>query len=106
MKAEDVVVLDVKRICTFTDAIVLCTGSSRVHLRAIVSEVEKRMRRRDIRPLATEGLNTTGWVVLDYGEVVAHVFTDESRRYYNLERLWGDGQLVEWQSKKPHLQRR
>ena len=103
MKVEDIVVLDVKRLCSFTDVIVLCTGSSRVHLRAIVAEVEKQMRQSDIRPFAIEGLNTTGWVVLDYGDVVAHVFTDESRCYYNLERLWGDGQPVEWQPNKPRL---
>jgi ribosome-associated protein len=99
MKATNIVVLDIERISNFADMIVLCTGSSRVHLRAIVREVEKRMRERDIRPLAVEGLNGTGWVVLDYGDVVAHVFTDESRTYYNLERLWADAHPVRWQAK-------
>lgn len=99
MKAEDVVILDVTPFCTFTDAIVLCTGSSRTHLRAIVKEVQGRLKERDIRPLAVEGLNTTGWNVLDYGDVVVHVFIEESRRYYNLERLWADGRPVDWQRK-------
>ena len=65
----------------------------------LLAEVEKRMKERSIRPLAVEGLQTTGWVVLDYGDVVAHMFTDESRSYYNLERLWGDGKVVDWHLK-------
>jgi len=105
MKGVDVVVLDLKRICSFTDVIVLCTGTSRIHLRAIVARLEDQLSRRGIRPLGIEGLNDTGWVVLDYGDVVAHVFTEESRCYYNLERLWGDGKPVEWQAKKPRLSR-
>jgi len=96
MKAENIVVLDVKRLCSFTDMIVLCTGSVRVHLKAITAKIEDQMGKRDIRPLAVEGFHATDWIILDYGDVVAHVFTRESRRYYNLERLWGDGQPVEW----------
>ncbi|MCX8035860.1 MAG: ribosome silencing factor [Candidatus Sumerlaeia bacterium] len=100
MKATDIVVLDVKRICSFTDVIVLCTGTSRIHLRAVAHKVEETLRQRGIRPLSVEGVNDTGWAVLDYGDVVAHIFTDESRRYYNLERLWGDGKPVEWRRAK------
>ena len=105
MKAEEIVVLDVKRLCSFTDVLILCTGTSRVHLRAIVDRVEQRLRERDIRPLAVEGLEGTGWVILDYGDVVAHAFIEESRRYYNLERLWGDGKPVEWRPKSPRRSR-
>lgn len=99
MKAEDILVLDVRRLCSFTDVIVMCTGTSRLHLRAIADAIEQNMNQRGISPLAIEGLNTTGWVVIDYGDVVAHIFTDESRRYYNLERLWGDGRPVQWRRK-------
>ena len=105
MKAENIVVLDVKRFCTFTDVIVLCTGMVRTHLRAIAARVEERMAERGIRPLNVEGLDETDWVVLDYGDVVAHVFTDESRRYYNLERLWGDGQPIDWRPRNPRQPR-
>jgi len=105
MKAEDIVALDVKRFCTFTDVIILCTGTARTHLRAIANKIEERMAERDIRPIAIEGLGTTEWVVLDYGDVVAHVFSDESRRYYNLERLWGDGQPIDWRPRSPHRPR-
>jgi ribosome-associated protein len=61
--------------------------------------LDTRMKQRGNRPLAIEGLQGTGWVLLDYGDVVAHVFTDESRCYYNLERLWGDGKPVAWEVK-------
>lgn len=99
MKAEDIVVLDVTPFCTFTDMIVLCTGGSRNHLRAIVKKVEGGMKEREIRPLFVEGIATTGWNVLDYGDAVVHIFVEESRRYYNLERLWADGRTVDWQLK-------
>jgi ribosome-associated protein len=105
MKAEDIVALDVKRFCTFTDVIVLCTGSARTHLRAIAAKIVERMGERDFRPLAIEGLGATDWVVMDYGDVVAHIFTDESRRYYNLERLWGDGQKIDWRPRSPRQRR-
>jgi ribosome-associated protein len=99
MKAEDIVVIDVKKICTFADVFVFLTGASRVHLNAIAAQIMERLRDRQMRPLAVDGLNETGWVVLDYGDVVAHLFLDEPRRHYNLERLWGDGRPVEWQRK-------
>ena len=99
MKAEDIAVLDVTPFCTFTDVILLCTGSSRNHLRAIAEAVQERMKERDVRPLAVEGLQTTGWNVIDYGDVVVHVFLHEARLYYSLERLWGDGRPVEWRRK-------
>jgi ribosome-associated protein len=105
MKAEDIVALDVKRFCSFTDVIVICTGSARTHLRAIAAKVEERMGERSIRPMAIEGLSDTDWIVLDYGDVVAHIFSDDSRRYYNLERLWGDGQPVDWRPRSPRQPR-
>jgi ribosome-associated protein len=100
MKAEDIVVVDVKKICSFTDVFVFVTGTSRVHLKALAAEILKRLREREMRPLAIDGLNETGWVVLDYGDVVAHLFVNEARRHYNLERLWGDGKPVDWKPKK------
>jgi len=99
MKAGDIQVLDVKRICSFTDLLVLSTGTVRVHLNAIAAKIVEQLGKRSIRPPAIEGLDSTDWIVLDYGDVVVHIFTNESRRYYNLERLWGDGQPVEWRPK-------
>jgi len=100
MKAADIQVLDVKKLCSFTDVFVFLTGTSRIHLRAVASRIRDVLRERGLRPLAIDGLEDTGWIVLDYGDVVAHLFIHEARRYYNLERLWGDGKAVEWERKE------
>jgi ribosome-associated protein len=63
----------------------------------VVKAVEEKMKELGFRPISTEGLNGTGWAILDYGDVVAHFFTEDSRRYYNLERLWADGRVIAWE---------
>lgn len=67
----------------------------------MVKAVKDRMKKDGVSPMYVEGFNGTGWIVLDYGDVVAHFFTEESRRYYSLERLWADGSRVEWRPKSP-----
>jgi ribosome-associated protein len=98
MKAQDILVLDVRRFCSFADILVICSGTSRIQLKAIAAAVEDRLSGRGLAPLFSEGRDGTGWVILDYGDVVAHIMIDEARRHYNLERLWGDGQVVEWRA--------
>ena len=89
-KARDVVVLDVGDLLAITDYFVICSGNSDRQIRTIVDEVQAKLREEDARPLRTEGEPGGGWVVVDYGGFVVHVFSDETRTYYDLERLWKD----------------
>ncbi|MEO7168447.1 MAG: ribosome silencing factor [Spartobacteria bacterium] len=90
-KAEDIVVLDLREISTFTDFFVICSGTSEPHLKAIAGEIEGRLRKDDkVRPEAVDGFPTSQWIVLDYLQVIVHVFHQEKRDFYSLEDLWSD----------------
>jgi ribosome-associated protein len=89
-QAEDLKVLQVGAVTDFTDFFLVCSGQSSRQVQAIADGVEERLRARKRRPLHVEGYQSGQWVLMDYGDVVLHVFLHERRRFYGLERLWGD----------------
>lgn len=93
-KAFDVTALDVSDLTSFTDAFVLCSTSSDRHLDAVADEIRRRLKSKR-KPLHTEGSGGGQWVLIDFGDVIVHVFTEERRAYYNLEGLWGDAPQIE-----------
>ncbi len=96
-QAVDPLVLQVGSILAITDAFVIASGTNVRQVRTIAEEVEEQVAEASGRkPLRTEGLDTAGWVLIDYGDFVVHVFLDEVRRYYDLERLWADAPRVTW----------
>jgi len=85
------VVLDLREISTFTDFFVICSGTSEPHLKAIAGEIETRLRKdHGVRPGAVDGFPASQWIVLDYLQVIVHVFHQEKRDFYRLEDLWSD----------------
>ena len=100
-KAEDIVVLDLRKLSNITDYFVICTGTSEPHLRAIVDEIEQRLEEEHhLTPRCREGTHNTAWVVLDYFDVIVHVMRKDVRELYNLEDLWGDAPRVRASKKK------
>ena len=98
-KAEDIVVLDLQGISSFTDYFVICSGTSEPHLKAIAGEIEGRLKdEHGIRAVSVDGFPASQWIVLDYMQVIVHVFRDEKRQFYSLEDLWGDAPRVAWES--------
>lgn len=89
-KAYDLVVLRVEHLSSIADYFIIATGRSDVQVRAIARGIEERMAREGERPLSIEGLNHGHWAVLDYNDVVVHVFFEETREFYRLERNWLD----------------
>jgi ribosome-associated protein len=89
-KAVELRVLHLEKISDFTDYFVICSGTSERQVQAIADSVQERMREERVRPLHVEGYNRGQWVLLDYGDFVVHIFQEEPRRFYSLERLWGD----------------
>ena len=90
-KAENIVVLDVRKLSSVTDYFVIATGTSQPHLRAIIEEITSKLRdEHDLRPSRAEGTTSGAWVVLDYFDVIVHVMHTETRKHYDLEGLWGD----------------
>ncbi|HPC36998.1 MAG TPA: ribosome silencing factor [Candidatus Marinimicrobia bacterium] len=88
-KARDVIILDLRPLTSITDYFVICTGEVDQHVKAIVDEIDNRLRPAE-KPWHIEGYQHLSWVLMDYVNVVVHVFNPETREYYNLERLWGD----------------
>jgi ribosome-associated protein len=98
-KATSTVVLEVGPILAITDAFVITSGSNPRLVRTIAEEVERQVKSGGgPAPLRTEGLDDARWVLLDYGDFVVHVFLDEVRDYYDLERLWSDAAKIEWET--------
>ena len=95
-QAEDIVILDVHELIVITDLFVICTGTSDRQVRTVVEEVEKALRALGHKPVRREGEQEARWVLLDYVDVVVHVFAEEEREYYDLERLWRDAPRVSW----------
>lgn len=102
-KAENIVVLDVRKLSSVTDYFVIASGTSQPHLRAIVEEIAGKLRDEyDLRPSRSEGSTGGNWVVLDYFDVIVHVMHNETRKHYDLEGLWGDARLIKpARSRKP-----
>lgn len=90
VKAEDIVALDVKELSSFADVFVVCTGRSDRQVRAIADSIEKAAKERGEPPLGIEGYAEGRWVLIDLADVIVHVFTPETRAYYDIERLWSD----------------
>ena len=96
---EPTVVLEVGDIIAITDYFVITSGRNDRQVRSIAEEVERKVRERSGRsPRAIEGLSDARWVLMDYGEFVVHVFTDEARSFYDLERLWADAPRFDWEA--------
>ena len=89
-KAVDVKVLHLGKVSDFTEYFLICSGTNERQVQAIADAVEERLREEKVRPLHVEGYNRGQWILLDYGDMVVHVFLEEPRRFYALERLWGD----------------
>jgi ribosome-associated protein len=95
-QGADIAILDVHELIVITDFFVIASGSSDRQVKTIVDEVEKAVRKRGVRPVRREGETENRWVLLDYVDVVVHVFSEEEREYYDLERLWRDAPRVTW----------
>jgi ribosome-associated protein len=92
-------VLDLRGISTFTDFFVICSGTSEPQLKAIANEIETRLREEhSLRAVAIDGFPASQWMVLDYLQVVVHIFHQDKRAFYSLEDLWGDALRIEWEA--------
>ncbi|HEX9742694.1 MAG TPA: ribosome silencing factor [Nitrospiraceae bacterium] len=93
-KAEDVMILDVGKLTSVADYLVLCSGGSDRQVRAIADQIDDSLAQQRIHPLSIEGTSTSQWVLMDYGDVVVHIFRTDLRTHYALERLWGDAKQI------------
>jgi ribosome-associated protein len=94
-KAKDLKVIGIRDVSILADYFVLATGTSSTHVKALADETEYQLVESGVKPNHKEGYRSNSWVLLDYGNIVVHVFTEESRKFYDLDRLWQDGEIVD-----------
>ncbi|HLG92182.1 MAG TPA: ribosome silencing factor [Acidimicrobiales bacterium] len=102
-KGADTVVLEVGPVLSITDVFVITSGANTRQVRTLADEVERAVRANGgPSPASVEGLDDARWVLMDYGDFVVHVFLEEARRYYQLERLWADMERIDWEGRPGH----
>ena len=94
-KGYDIKILDLTGLSAMSDYFIICSADAGVQVKAIADEVDKKLRKDGIKCYHREGYNSLNWVLLDYFDVVLHVFRKEAREFYNLEKLWGDAKITE-----------
>lgn len=95
-KGEEICVLDLRDVSSFTDFFVIMHGNSSRQNIALYEGVEEELKRTGVRPLSVEGKENAEWILMDYGDFLVHVFTRSSRDYYSLDKLWGDAPRVQY----------
>ncbi len=93
-KASNIVLLDIRNVSYIADYFVICSGNSERQVKAIAHDIEETLDRQEISPNSKEGLDQGRWALLDYGDVIVHVFAPAERDYYRLEKLWSNAQTV------------
>ena len=94
-KGEDVKVLDISEISTLADFFIIAGGSNRNQVQAIADNVQEQLGRAGFNTKNIEGYDSANWVLLDFGDIIVHIFDNDNRLYYDLERIWRDGKLID-----------
>jgi ribosome-associated protein len=93
-KASDVLLLDIQELSTIADFFVICNGNNSRQIQAIADAIDDELKKQGARMLRREGVAETGWLILDFGDVMVHIFGSKEREYYRLERLWSEAKTV------------
>ncbi len=101
-KAQQILIMDISKLSSFADYFVIMSGQSNIQVKAIAEHIENEMRKQDIKPYHKEGYEYQRWIILDYIDVVVHIFKEETRQFYAIERLWADAE-IEYVSEKEEV---
>ena len=94
-KAQDIVVIDIQEKASFADYFVICSGTSERQVQSLVDDVEDAFAKEDLLAKSIEGKKGSGWILMDFGDIIVNVFTKEMREKYNIEKVWGDCEFIE-----------
>lgn len=94
-KAQDIVIIDIQGKATFADYFVICSGTSERQINSLIDDVEDAFAKEGLFPKSIEGKNGSGWVLMDFGDIIVNLFTKEMREKYSIEKVWGDCQFIE-----------
>ncbi len=93
-KAKDIVILELKDLSIITDYFIICSGENPIQIKAIAEAIEDNFSKNKIPPIGIEGLDFARWVLMDYGDIIIHIFSEETRTFYELEKLWIDAPRI------------
>lgn len=94
-KAEDIHTIDISKVSSIADYFIIANGTNRSQVQALIDSVDKKLGESGYIPKQIEGYDTANWILMDYGDIIVHVFDKENRLFYNLERMWRDGKLID-----------
>ncbi|MDD3279602.1 MAG: ribosome silencing factor [Lachnospiraceae bacterium] len=94
-KANDIKIIDIEHISTLADYFIIASGTNRNQVQAMADSVEEALAKAGMEPKQIEGYQNANWILMDYGDIVIHIFDEENRLFYDLERIWRDGKLIE-----------
>ena len=94
-KAEDIKIIEIGKLSVVADYFVIANGTNTPHVDALVDNVQEELAKQGIHPARVEGVRSSGWILMDYGDVVIHIFSKEDRLFYDLERIWRDGKVID-----------
>jgi ribosome-associated protein len=94
-KAEDIIIMDLKKLTSFTDYFVICSADSDIQIKAISDHITEELKKQDIKVWHVEGYQSSTWILMDLVDVIVHIFRPEVREFYALEKLWGDAKITQ-----------
>ena len=94
-KAIDIKIIDIEKVSTLADYFMIASGTNRNQVQAMADEVEEKLGRAGVEPKHIEGYSSANWILMDYGDIVIHIFDEENRLFYDLERIWRDGKSID-----------
>ncbi len=94
-KAQDILIIDISQKASFADYFVICSGTSERQINTLVDEVEDAFAKEGLPVKSVEGKQNSGWILMDFGDIIVNLFTKEMREKYNLEKIWGDCDIIE-----------
>ena len=94
-KAVDIRIIDISKISIIADYFIIAGGTNVRQVKALADNVEEKLAKEEVVPKHVEGYSNAGWILMDYGDVIIHIFNQEDRLFYDLERIWNDGQVIE-----------
>ncbi len=93
-KAEDISIIDISEVSVLADYFIIASGNNKSQVQAMIDNVEEKLGRAGFVPKQIEGYNSANWILMDYGDIIVHVFDKENRLFYDLERIWRDGKMI------------
>ena len=94
-KAVDIHILDIREVSILADYFIIASGENKNQIQAMIDNVQEELEKQGLQPRQIEGYDTAGWILMDYGDIIVHVFSTEDRLFYDLERIWRDGKRID-----------